>query len=219
MKFKIIFVNYIQNHIIQLHSKSYHSMKFKIISFNEIRNHIFQWNFNIIIIYKTALYLAVEKENIEIVKLLLTNDKLDMNIINILNLFFIKLKMIFFNFIQNHIFQWYSKSYLSMIFKIISFNEIQNHIFQYNSKSYLSITFKIISFNRIQNHIFQWNFNIIIIYKTALYLAVEKENIEIIKLLLTNDKLDINIINILNIFFYKISNHIFQWNSKSYLSI
>ena len=66
------------------------------------------------IFYKTALYLAVEKENIEIVKLLLTNDKLDINIINILNIFFIK-------------------------FKIISFNEIQNHIFQYNSKSYLSI--------------------------------------------------------------------------------
>ena len=33
--------------------------------------------------YKTALYLAVEKENIEIVKLLLTNDKLDINILNI----------------------------------------------------------------------------------------------------------------------------------------
>ena len=31
-------------------------------------------------IYKTALYLAVEKENIEIVKLLLANDKLDINI-------------------------------------------------------------------------------------------------------------------------------------------
>ncbi len=29
-------------------------------------------------------------------------------------------------------------------------------------------------------------------YKTALYLAVEKENIEIIKLLLANDTLDIN---------------------------
>ena len=36
------------------------------------------------------------------------------------------------------------------------------------------------------------NFDIII-YNTALYLAVEKENIEIIKLLLTNDNLDINL--------------------------
>ena len=34
-----------------------------------------------------------------------------------------------------------------------------------------------------------------------IYLVIEKENIEIIKLLLTNDKLDINIINILNILF------------------
>ena len=30
-------------------------------------------------------------------------------------------------------------------------------------------------------------------YKTPFYCAVEKENIEIIKLLLTNDKLDINL--------------------------
>ena len=31
------------------------------------------------IFYKTALYLAIEKENIEMVKLLLTNDKIDVN--------------------------------------------------------------------------------------------------------------------------------------------
>ena len=57
------------------------------------------------------------------------------------------------------------------------------------------------------------NFNEIILYlyKTALYLAVEKENIEIIKLLLKNDKLDINIINIL-----KILNLILLPNSKFY---
>ena len=38
------------------------------------------------------------------------------------------------------------------------------------------------------------------IHKTALYTAVEKENIEIIKLLLTNENIDINILNIFNIF-------------------
>ena len=70
--------------------------------------------------------MAVEKENIEIVKLLLMNDKLDINIINILNIFFYK--------IQNHIFQLHSKSYLSIEFKIILFNYIQNHVFQRNSK-------------------------------------------------------------------------------------
>ena len=45
-------------------------------------------------------------------------------------------------------------------------------------------------------------------YKTAFYLAVEKENIEIVKLLLTNEKLDINILNIFNIFFHKVQNYI-----------
>ena len=115
------------------------------------------------IFYKTALYLAVEKENIEIVKLLLTNDKLDINLLNILLLIIlynsklfllITFKILSFNEIQKHIFQFYSKSYLSIKFKIILFNDIQNHIFQQNSKSYLSITFKIISFNIVQNHIF-----------------------------------------------------------------
>ena len=36
---------------------------------------------------------------------------------------------------------------------------------------------------------FQYN-----IYKAVLYLAIEKENIEIIKLLLTNEKLNINLV-------------------------
>ena len=34
--------------------------------------------------YETALYLAVEKGNIEIIKLLLENEKIDTNILNIL---------------------------------------------------------------------------------------------------------------------------------------
>ena len=36
---------------------------------------------------------------------------------------------------------------------------------------------------------------LLIFHKTALYLAVEKENIKIIKLLLSNNKIDVNIIN------------------------
>ena len=59
----------------------------------------------------TALHLAVKKENIEIVKILLTNDKLDINLLNIFHNFHIKLKIISFNTIQNHIFQLYSKLY------------------------------------------------------------------------------------------------------------
>lgn len=39
---------------------------------------------------KAPLYLAVEKGNIEIIKLLLTSDKLDINFLNILYNFFIK---------------------------------------------------------------------------------------------------------------------------------
>ena len=40
------------------------------------------------------------------------------------------------------------------------------------------------------------------IHSTALYMAIEKGNIEIVKEILTNDKLDVNIINIfINIYF------------------
>ena len=62
-------------------------MKSTVISFNEI----------LIKLYKTALYLAVEKENVEIIKLLLSNNKIDVNIPYILNLFYIKFKIRIFN--------------------------------------------------------------------------------------------------------------------------
>ena len=49
-------------------------MKFKSILLNEI----------IIYLNKTILYLAIEKENIDVIKILLANDKLDINNFNIL---------------------------------------------------------------------------------------------------------------------------------------
>ena len=48
-------------------------MRFQAKIFNKI---IFQYN-------KTALYLAIEKENLEIIKLLLSNNAIDVNILNI----------------------------------------------------------------------------------------------------------------------------------------
>ena len=56
----------------------------------------------IINIDKTALYLSVEKENIEIVKLLLMNAKIDINILNIINRIFMWFKILYFNHIQNY---------------------------------------------------------------------------------------------------------------------
>ena len=40
-------------------------------------------------IYKTPFYYAIEKGNIELVRLLLTNEKIDINILNILYLILI----------------------------------------------------------------------------------------------------------------------------------
>ena len=71
-------------------------MKFKIKILNRI----------LIYINKTALYLAVEKENIEIINLLLNNDKVDVNILNIFN----------------QVFEYYLKLNISIRFKINFFS-------------------------------------------------------------------------------------------------
>ena len=53
---------------------------FLFLYFDEIIREWILMTFILNYIYKTALYLAVEKENIEIIELLLANDKLDINI-------------------------------------------------------------------------------------------------------------------------------------------
>ena len=75
-------------------------MSFNIKLFNEIMARF----------DKTALYLAVEKENVEIVKLLMTNEKIDPNIICILQSNYIKFNIKSFNLIQYQIIQWNSIS-------------------------------------------------------------------------------------------------------------
>ena len=68
-------------------------MKLIIFFLNQIEIYLFN---------KTPLIIAIEKENIKIVKLLLSNDKIDINAPYILFVFFI-------NIIQNNIFLLYSK--------------------------------------------------------------------------------------------------------------
>lgn len=81
-----------------------------------------------------------------------------------------------------------SKSSLSIQFKAISFNTVQNHNFQQNSNPYISTEFKIIFANIIQNHIIRWNSNNLQFYETALHLATKIKNVEIVKILLANQK-------------------------------
>ena len=112
-----------------------------------------------------------------------------------------------------------------MKFKSKSFHEIQKQIFSWNSKINLFIKFKDKSFHKIQNNIlikFKITF-----YKTALHIAVEKENVEIVQLLLSHDKIDINIqyisynkiYEILNKFFHSIQTQIFSLHSNPNLFI
>ena len=55
-----------------------------ILKFMPFKNQFFIWNLKNVINKKAPLYLAVEKGYIEIVKLLINNNKLDINYINIL---------------------------------------------------------------------------------------------------------------------------------------
>ena len=89
MKFKIKKLNEISNQNIEWNLKSKNWMKFQIKTLNEIISRI----------NKTALYHAVEKENIEIIQLLLSNDKIDVNVLNISSIIFIKFKIKTLNYI------------------------------------------------------------------------------------------------------------------------
>lgn len=64
-------------------------------------------------------------------------------------------------------------------------NSILNQYLKWNLKLFALIEFKIMYLNEI----------LIIFYKTALFAAVKNKNIDIIKLLLTNDQIDVNLIN------------------------
>lgn len=58
-----------------------------------------------------------------------------------------------------------------------------------------------IKYNSKLNNSMKFKFSAI--YNTALHMAVKKERIEIIKLLLSNDKIDVNIPFVLYIFIFK----------------
>lgn len=97
--------------------------------------------FQIFLFNKTPLYLAVEKGNTDIVKLLLSNNDIKVNLSNIL-IHYILMELIDIYFILIN-------KYFDCVFKLF-------------------------------------------FYKTPLYLAVEKDNLDIVKLLLTNQSIDVS---------------------------
>ena len=52
-------------------------------------------------------------------------------------------------------------------------------------------------------YVFKWNFYSLF-YNSSLYYAIENENVEIVKLLLSHDEIDVNNFNIFNDGFYTI---------------
>ena len=60
------------------------------------------------------------------------------------------------------------------------------------------MTLNKIILNGILERNFEWNFDLFI-YLTALFMAVKDENVEIVQLLLSNDKINVNIECIYNV--------------------
>ncbi|KAK8845712.1 hypothetical protein M9Y10_020630 [Tritrichomonas musculus] len=125
-----------------------------------------------IIIYKTALYLAIEKGNIEIVKLLLANGKLNIDVLYKSE-----------NQNKKEIIQ------LSPLLFAIDHNQIE--IIQlFLSNEFINISGKI-GINDRSKKTISGN-GIEIFEQTALYMSIEKQNINAIKLLLARPDIDIN---------------------------
>ena len=85
---------------------------FKFNDYYEISNLIIQWNYILICFNeKTPFHIAIEKENIPLIQLLLSNDKVNVNTLGI------------FNFCSCNL-----KINISITFKIKNSNYIQNNI-------------------------------------------------------------------------------------------
>lgn len=134
-------------------------------------------------VHKTALYNAIEKENIEIIKLLLNNDNLEINCS--------------YKNISNKYNEEIPVFYLAIMKENIEIIELLS------SNNKLNINNPIKRFKNSNFYGFE---------RPPFYLAVEKENIEIIKLLLANHEIDINFINICIHDFHNIQSYIYFQN-------
>ena len=171
----------------------------------------------------SALYLAVEKENIEIVELLLANDKLDVNFPNFYeggnvtdektalylavdkeNFEIVKLLMANDNIDANYpyihksedIMEEISALYLAVDKENIEIVELLLANDNIDVNTLYTVTNVCGNSHNRRNMAKYVNNNQKIKEKSVLYSAVEKENVEIIELLLANKDLNINYINI-----------------------
>ena len=125
---------------------------------------------------KSPLFIAVKKENIEIITLLLENEKIDVNTINI--------EYTQYGRGWSSDFYVHEKTPLSVAVEKENFEII---ILLLNNKK-LDVNIQYNKYRYENDIILETNEN------TPLYMAIEKENIEIIKLLLKNENIDPNIL-------------------------
>ena len=130
---------------------------------------------------KTALFLAIEKENVEIVKFIISNELLDVNIHSVYNDFI---------FLEDQILGGETMEYNYEGNKTALFAAIEKENIEIVKLLLNYDKLDINDINQISGHNGNYSKKE---HKTALFQAIENQNVEIIKLLLMNDKLDINL--------------------------
>ena len=167
-----------------------------------------------VIFYKTALQSAIEKENIEIIKLLLTNDNIEINIIKTDSSKNGRKRIIKSNIYYYSILNKKNKVVKFLISEIKSIPKLNlndnffettilNEIDAFEKTSlYVAVENKNIEAIQLLLSISEINVNEKSFFfygnyrtheKTPLHLAVEKEYIEIIKILLEHKSIDVNV--------------------------
>ncbi len=169
------------------------SLPYSIIDVNELRKNVKlpYLDYQNINSKKTALYLAVENENIEIVKILLSHKDVDVNILNESNAEYTRGRSDeYFSYTD---YKTKNKKRTALYLAVLKENTEIIKLLLENKR---------IDVNVINTSTFDTAWDKGDVYfteykkeRTALYLAVQKRNIEIINLLLSNNNIDVNILN------------------------
>lgn len=124
---------------------------------------------------RTALYAAIEAKNIEIVKLLLSNDKLDINKMS-------KCNNETENEEENALITEIKFNCPEIVKLILDNDNLKVNVFYNRLKNYYDENYQLIE-------------GAVNIKLSPIYYAVKKSNHEIVKILLNNKKVDVNVLN------------------------
>lgn len=142
---------------------------------------------------KTAFYLAAEKGNLELIKILLSNEKVDINAIVKLETYIDDEKDIYDSATDAEIQETVENESKTALYFAVENEKLELiYLLLSNDKIDVNLAYKSDEYYKLANSNENRKENKYEVEKTPFYLAVEYKNIEIINLLLQNVKIDIN---------------------------